>query len=74
MTDFLSARSIPPRERLIVALDTPSAAEAKALVERLDDTVWFYKIGLELFMAGGYFELMEWLAARGKKVFAVLWR
>ena len=72
MTDFLSTKPIPPRERLIVALDTPTAAEAKALVERLGDAAWFYKIGLELFMAGGYFELMEWLAARGKKVFADL--
>jgi orotidine-5'-phosphate decarboxylase len=72
MTDFLSTKPIPPRERLIVALDMPNTAEARALVERLGDAVWFYKIGLELFMAGGTFELMEWLAARGKKVFADL--
>lgn len=70
--DFLSTKPIPPRERLIVALDMPSAAEARALVERLGDAVWFYKIGLELFMGGGSFELMEWLAARGKKVFVDL--
>jgi orotidine-5'-phosphate decarboxylase len=72
MTAFLSAKPIPPRERLIVALDTPTAAEAKALVERLGDSVWFYKLGLELFMAGGYFELMDWLGARGRKVFVDL--
>ena len=71
-SNFLSAKPIPPRERLIVALDMPNAAEAKALVERLGDAVWFYKLGLELFMAGGYFELMEWLGARGKKVFVDL--
>jgi orotidine-5'-phosphate decarboxylase len=64
--------AVAPRERLIVALDVPSAAEARALVERLDDSVRFYKIGLELFTSGGYFELLEWLAARGKKVFADL--
>ncbi|MCW5773007.1 MAG: orotidine 5'-phosphate decarboxylase [Rhodospirillaceae bacterium] len=69
---FLSTKPIPPRERLIVALDMASPAEAKALVERLGDTVWFYKLGLELFMAGGYFELMDWLGARGKKVFVDL--
>ena len=69
---FLSAKPIPPRERLIVALDMPNAGEAKALVERLGDAVWFYKLGLELFMAGGYFELMDWLGARGKKVFVDL--
>lgn len=69
---YLSAKPIPPRERLIVALDMPSPSEAKALVERLGDQAWFYKLGLELFMAGGYFELMEWLGARGKKVFVDL--
>ena len=32
----------------------------------------FYKVGLELFIAGGYFELVEWLVKRGNKVFADL--
>jgi len=63
---------IPRRERLIAALDVPSAAEARALAERLGDAVRFYKIGLELFTAGGYFELLEWLRARGHRVFADL--
>jgi len=61
-----------PRERLIVALDVPSAAEARALVERIGDAACFYKIGLELFTSGGYFELLEWLVGRGNKVFADL--
>ena len=64
--------SIERRERLIVALDVSSVGEAKALVERLGDAVVFYKIGLELFMAGGYFELIAWLTQRGKKVFVDL--
>jgi orotidine-5'-phosphate decarboxylase len=63
---------IPRAERLIVALDVPSAKEAKALVEKLGDAVRFYKIGLELFSADGYFELLAWLTARGNKVFADL--
>jgi orotidine-5'-phosphate decarboxylase len=63
---------IPRRERLIAALDVPSAAEARAYAQRLGDAVRFYKIGLELFTAGGYFELLEWLRARGGKVFADL--
>ncbi len=50
----------------------PTAQEARALVERLGDAVRFYKVGLELFSAGGYFELIEWLAGRGCKVFADL--
>ena len=63
---------IPREERLIVALDVPSAAEARALVEKLGDAARFYKIGLELFSAEGYFELARWLVARGNKVFADL--
>jgi orotidine-5'-phosphate decarboxylase len=63
---------IPRAERLIAALDVPSAREARALAEQLGDAVRFYKIGLELFTAEGYFELLEWLAARGNKVFADL--
>lgn len=70
--ELLSAKPIPPAERLIVALDVPDAEAAKALVEQLGDAVVFYKIGLELFMAGGYFELLDWLMKRGKKVFVDL--
>ena len=64
--------TIARAERLIVALDVPSAKEARALVEKLGDSVRFYKIGLELSTAEGYFELLSWLAARGNKVFADL--
>jgi orotidine-5'-phosphate decarboxylase len=63
---------VPRAERLIVALDVPAPAEARALVEKLGDAAQFYKLGLELFMAGGYFELVDWLTARGKKVFVDL--
>jgi orotidine-5'-phosphate decarboxylase len=63
---------IPRHERLIIALDLPSARDARALVEKLGDAARFYKIGLELFMAGGYFELVDWLVKRGDKVFVDL--
>ena len=63
---------IPRAERLIVALDVATPNEAKVLVERLGDAARFYKVGLELFMAGGYFELLEWLVQRGNKVFVDL--
>lgn len=66
------SKNIPVNERLIFALDVPSNVEAKALVEQLGDSVQFYKIGLELFMAGEYFELLEWLVAKDKKVFVDL--
>ena len=59
-------------ERLIVALDVPSADEARALVGRLGDAVRFYKVGLELFSRPGCFELVAWLTGRGNKVFADL--
>ncbi|HEU4529944.1 MAG TPA: orotidine-5'-phosphate decarboxylase [Steroidobacteraceae bacterium] len=66
------AKNIPTAERLIFALDVPDADSARRMAERLGDAVQFYKIGLELFMAGGYFELLEWLAARGKRIFVDL--
>ena len=65
-------QEIPARERLIFALDVPDAAAARRLVEQLGDAVQFYKLGLELFMAGDYFALLDWLVARGKKVFVDL--
>jgi orotidine-5'-phosphate decarboxylase len=56
-----------PRGRLIVALDVPSVAEAEAMVERLGDSVGFYKIGYQLAFAGG----LPFAAAlaRDKRVF-----
>lgn len=68
----LSHKPIPREERLIVALDVPDYAEALALIQRLGDSVRFYKLGLELAMSGRYFDLVDELAARGKKIFADL--
>lgn len=67
-----STTPIPRRERLIVALDVPDAKSGREFVTKLGDSVSFYKIGLELFMAGGYFELLEWLANQDKRVFVDL--
>ena len=63
---------ISDRERLIVALDLPTTNAARRLVEKLGDSVSFYKVGLELFMGGGYFEFIDELAEAGKKVFVDL--
>ncbi len=60
-----------PRDRLIVALDVPDVASAKAMVEGLGDSVTFYKIGYQLGYAGGL-PLVRELADAGKKVFADL--
>lgn len=63
---------IPVNERLIVALDLPTANDARALVIRLGESVRFYKIGMELCMAPGFFELMDWLKAEQRRVFVDL--
>jgi orotidine-5'-phosphate decarboxylase len=56
------------RERLIVALDVPSVAAAEAMVARLGESVWFYKIGYQLAFAGGL-SFAAGLIAAGKQVF-----
>ena len=68
----MTPKPIDPRDRLIFALDVPDCDRARTLAEELGDAVTFYKIGLELMMSGGYFELMDWLLARDKQVFADL--
>jgi orotidine-5'-phosphate decarboxylase len=54
--------------RLIVALDVPTAGEARAMVAGLGDAVSFYKVGLELFANDGM-TLARELKAQGKQVF-----
>jgi len=65
-------RQIPTRERLIFALDVANLDEAQSLITKLGDSVEFYKLGLEVFLSGHYFELMAQLKGEGKKVFADL--
>ena len=65
-------KPIVDNQRLIVALDFPSTEGARRLVAQLDNSVNFYKVGLEPFMAGGYFEFVDELAAAGKQVFVDL--
>ena len=65
-------KDIRIEDRLIFALDVPEVSEAKKIVRELDDSVNFYKIGMELLMTGQYFELLDWLIAKDKKVFVDL--
>ena len=60
--------AIEPRERLILALDVPSADEAKRLLDRVGDSVRFVKIGLELFTAAGP-DIVRWALGQRKRVF-----
>ncbi len=69
MNNRVSGKVIPVEQRLIFALDVANVDAAMALVEKLDGVVHFYKIGLELFMSGRGFELLDWLVARDLKVF-----
>lgn len=64
--------AIDPRDRLIFAMDVPDTARAIELAGSLGTAVRFYKLGLELMMSGGYFELLDWMIAHDKKVFADL--
>jgi orotidine-5'-phosphate decarboxylase len=66
----LSNKNIPPRERLIVALDCDSVDEAKRVVDLLGDSVWFYKVGLGLVLDPGYWDLIGYIAGREKQAFA----
>jgi orotidine-5'-phosphate decarboxylase len=59
---------IDAKDRLIFALDVPSAAEADRLLERLDGQIRFVKVGLELFTVAGP-DMVNRLVARGLRVF-----
>ena len=60
-------KDIPVKERIILALDVESPEQAKELVRKTESRINFYKVGLQLFMTG-WFEIVDWLAARGHKV------
>jgi orotidine-5'-phosphate decarboxylase len=68
----MKSKNIPDHERLIFAMDVPDCDRARDLADELGDAVTFYKLGLELMMSGGYFDLLEWFLERDKKVFADL--
>ena len=54
--------------RLIVALDFHKFDDVKALVEKLGDSVSFYKVGMELFYSEGA-QTVAYLKEQGKHVF-----
>jgi orotidine-5'-phosphate decarboxylase len=57
-----------PKDRLIVALDVPTAVDAQEIVYELGDSVSFYKVGLQLFTAEGP-RIVSELVNSGRKVF-----
>jgi len=67
--DLLAAlRQSPPADRVITALDVPTAEAALAMAGRLGDRARFVKVGLELFTAAGPV-VVQLLHGRGKRVF-----
>ena len=60
-------KTIPLEERIIFALDVDSVELAKAWVERLESHIRFYKVGLQLFLAG-WFHIVDWITKRNHKV------
>lgn len=61
------AKNIPLNERIIFALDVSSKDAAEQWLDRLGDQVQFYKVGLQLFLAGG-FPVIEMIVNRGCQV------
>ncbi|HMG01784.1 MAG TPA: orotidine 5'-phosphate decarboxylase / HUMPS family protein, partial [Edaphobacter sp.] len=59
---------LAPEDRLAVALDVPDAAAALALVDRLEGSCRWLKVGMELYYAAGN-ALVEALRSRGYRIF-----
>jgi len=57
-----------PKDRLIVALDVPTAVDAQEIVYELGDSICFYKVGLQLFTSEGP-KIVSELVNSGRKVF-----
>jgi orotidine-5'-phosphate decarboxylase len=60
-------KDIPLKERIIFALDVGSEREAEKWVDRLGSHINFFKVGLQLFIAG-WFPVIEMITSRGHKV------
>lgn len=69
MAERPSKKAIPVTERLIVALDVESDAEARRIVDELGESVSFYKVGLGLQFRGGIPLAEELKKKYGKRVF-----
>jgi orotidine-5'-phosphate decarboxylase len=60
-------KDIPLNKRIIFALDVRTPDEARTWVEKLESQIKFFKVGLELFLAGG-FDMVDWITGRGLEV------
>jgi orotidine-5'-phosphate decarboxylase len=71
MTAMSMRREVPEKveDRLIVALDVPAVSEARALIDKLEEVVSFFKVGLWLQFAAGFDGLLDYLIAKNKNIF-----
>jgi orotidine-5'-phosphate decarboxylase len=60
-------KNIPLDRRIIFALDVETPEMARLWVEKLEERIKFFKVGLQLFLAGG-FEVVDWILKRGCEV------
>lgn len=60
-------KTIKLNERIIFALDVPNPEEAKQWVKKLDGDIKFFKVGLELFLAG-WWDIVDFIIDRGNQV------
>lgn len=60
-------KPIKLNERIIFALDVPNPEEAKEWVRKLDGDIKFFKVGLELFLAG-WWDIVDFIIDRGNQV------
>jgi len=61
------SKQIDLRDRIILALDVDNPQKAREWVEKTEEHLGFYKVGLQLFMAD-WFNIVEWILDRGHKV------
>lgn len=61
------SKNIPLKERIILALDVDDPVKAKEWVRQTEPALGFYKVGLQLFLAG-WFDIIDWIINRGHKV------
>ena len=60
-------KNIPLNERIIFALDFSDVEKAKRWVEKLDGHIKFFKVGMQLFLAG-WWPVIDYITGRGNKV------
>jgi orotidine-5'-phosphate decarboxylase len=63
----MKPKNISLDKRIIFALDVETPEESRVWVEKLEPRVKFFKVGLQLFLAGG-FDTVEWILKRGSEV------